>query len=1335
MGGARKGVLQTGAVVDDPTRVTSASRAWCRRPKGNDSTERSLAFIAQNVRGLSATKLECLFELMTQRCAYAAVITETKRCAESDAVEYPREQGTFLVFYHGLAANGKNRRSQGVAVVLSPEAASDWKCAESPPPVVMFGERIIALQLAARGLSRGHSKYKKVLLVGAYAPVSSAPEGERELFLRNLQAVVESTERDALLVVGGDFNAQLGVRQPDSLVGVRDTVRGPFGIPHVNRAGEALLDVLVSCELRAVLSYFEKRTRKDFFADNFDAAYGTWLHPGTKKPYTLDHWFVRQADFKYVTDAAVNSAGVPKTDHRLVRLDLVFKFLPRRLRAVKPRIDRTLLEDPVLKLKFQNSVADFIDAAQKGQYAALTTQFPSMVAHTLPPGHPGTEFAPAGVLDAALECAAKKHLEVVTSRRSPNWFEAHREALNKAIAFRNECSSQLFKRPKDAAVKAEFARARQVLRKAVRRARARFRVDLIRSLNCNPKHCPGQTFEVIRKLQSISSSHDSGSKKPVMLLKNPKSGALCKTRQENAEVYRDFAEELYSRTEATPIDQGIIDLLDQRPVNHLLAEEPDETELLRVLNNRKCGSAPGGDGKVVDFYKAMCAPLEGGSGRGLTKLLEVVRYIWRTEKVEESWLVGKLRVLPKSGDLSNPNNWRGITLLAVIAKLFCSVLSNRMTSHMQVIGLEAQCGFMPGKSTVDAIFTMRVSLQKRFRFQKDTWVLFVDFVKAFDTVPREMLFRVLARLGFPPKIVNLVRVFHENVTLEVDLDDDGNTIIIKYNIGVKQGDTLAPVLFLCYIQAVLETLFPKFEAAGIEKLMLRSMQPKRAANGGMAAGSLMVKPAVFHSSMCKAPSLPKCMVVHTGSITIVPPSAGPPHCAKPYCGPPRSARLATSKDSEPSCSEIEVIIRDFESGPGVFADDGAFAFGSRRDIELGARILYDHCVRWGMMPHTAGKTVAMYFGQPVVNLREFLPDEAIPPIKMGDGEAPVVEEFKYLGSMLSKNFDDSVTIMARIRLARIAFTKLQKAIFGTRRVALESKKIAYESLVLSLLLYGSECWVVSAENMRLLQRFHRKCIRIMCRVTRHHTRKHRISTEELEAKLGIHDIRHYAHSRVLRYLGHVFRMDADRTPSLLQRCWVVDGKQPSGKTKVLYDSAIQKLLGEVGLSLLDAANKSEWHNITRPEALAAQARAASRFPAQVAAQRPSAATKGAASSTSRAAAGASVTASATCKPESRRNLKPTKPAIEISDADRKRKILITVKCIMAFKKWREKGESFREDRYRCIEGRCLHQIMSAKTKVTKTKTALKQETYNLSDLKHDLHCGFVELGGSVSVSS
>ena len=76
------------------------------------------------------------------------------------------------------------------------------------------------------------------------------------------------------------------------------------------------------------------------------------------------------------------------------------------------------------------------------------------------------------------------------------------------------------------------------------------------------------------------------------------------------------------------------------------------------------------------------------------------------------------------------------------------------------------------------------------------------------------------------------------------------------------------------------------------------------------------------------------------------------------------------------------------------------------------------------------------------------------------------------------------------------------------------------------------------------------------------------------------------------------RMGADRTPSRLQRCLVVDSlfifcEQPCGKIKDLYDSALcnlkDKLLVELRLGLLDASNKGEFHLITRPEALAARA--------------------------------------------------------------------------------------------------------------------------------------------------
>ena len=59
------------------------------------------------------------------------------------------------------------------------------------------------------------------------------------------------------------------------------------------------------------------------------------------------------------------------------------------------------------------------------------------------------------------------------------------------------------------------------------------------------------------------------------------------------------------------------------------------------------------------------------------------------------------------------------------------------------------------------------------------------------------------------------------------------------------------------------------------------MQPKPAGDGELAAGSLMVKPAVFHSCICNAPSLPKSVIVHTGNIAIVSPSAGPTICPEP----------------------------------------------------------------------------------------------------------------------------------------------------------------------------------------------------------------------------------------------------------------------------------------------------------------------------------------------------------------------------------------------------------------------------------------------------------------------
>jgi len=136
---------------------------------------------------------------------------------------------------------------------------------------------------------------------------------------------------------------------------------------------------------------------------------------------------------------------------------------------------------------------------------------------------------------------------------------------------------------------------------------------------------------------------------------------------------------------------------------------------------------------------------------------------------------------------------------------------------------------------------------------------------------------------------------------------------------------------------------------------------------------------------------------------------------------------------------------------------------------------------WGMLPHTAGRTVAMYVGEPVVHLRESLPDEAILPIEMGDGAAPVAPEFKHLGSVISHSESCGTHSMttcvrdhhARIRLARIEFPKLHTTIFGTRirdeagfaRIQEDSLRIAHTlASIVWLGMLGCKCGKAEAAS-------------------------------------------------------------------------------------------------------------------------------------------------------------------------------------------------------------------------------------------------------------------------------
>ena len=137
--------------------------------------------------------------------------------------------------------------------------------------------------------------------------------------------------------------------------------------------------------------------------------------------------------------------------------------------------------------------------------------------------------------------------------------------------------------------------------------------------------------------------------------------------------------------------------------------------------------------------------------------------------------------IPKKGSLSDCNNWRGITLLSVPSKMFCKVIIQRISQVVDVILLDA--GFRKGRGCTNQIFTLRNILEQCTEWNRQLYVNFIDYEKAFDSIHRDSLWQILRAHGIPQCIVNIIKCFHSNFTCCVGQGD----LSFEVKTGVRQG--------------------------------------------------------------------------------------------------------------------------------------------------------------------------------------------------------------------------------------------------------------------------------------------------------------------------------------------------------------------------------------------------------------------------------------------------------------------------------------------------------------------------------------------------------------------
>ena len=156
----------------------------------------------------------------------------------------------------------------------------------------------------------------------------------------------------------------------------------------------------------------------------------------------------------------------------------------------------------------------------------------------------------------------------------------------------------------------------------------------------------------------------------------------------------------------------------------------------------------------------------------------------------------------KTGSKSDPSNYRGISLINVMYKIFSAIVNDRLTFWSEAYHVidESQAGFRAGYSVIDNIFTLQSMIQKYISKQGGRFcVLYVDFLKAFDGVNHLSLFKTLAKNGVKGKIMNVLISMYSNMSSQVRHNDMVLTESFMCNIETRQGDLCSPKIFSLYI--------------------------------------------------------------------------------------------------------------------------------------------------------------------------------------------------------------------------------------------------------------------------------------------------------------------------------------------------------------------------------------------------------------------------------------------------------------------------------------------------------------------------------------------------------
>ena len=237
--------------------------------------------------------------------------------------------------------------------------------------------------------------------------------------------------------------------------------------------------------------------------------------------------------------------------------------------------------------------------------------------------------------------------------------------------------------------------------------------------------------------------------------------------------------------------------VDQGPLDYDITLE-EITEASYILKNGKaCG--------IDKIPNEMLKCLVKTKPEIIIKIFNSILHYKNTSNV---WDFSILTPIHKKGPKTETSNYRGISLLSCINRLFSAILNKRLTEFVKNKNIlsEVQLGFISGSRTSDAHFLIHYLIQQYcHRSTQKLYACFIDFKKAFDSIPRDKLLKKLLNFGITGDFYNTIKNMYMNDKCKIKIGKD-ITDAIYPNQGVRQGCVLSPLLFNIYMCDLPKTL-------------------------------------------------------------------------------------------------------------------------------------------------------------------------------------------------------------------------------------------------------------------------------------------------------------------------------------------------------------------------------------------------------------------------------------------------------------------------------------------------------------------------------------------------